>query len=124
MSNDLDNMPHSENDKSERTWAAFTHLSALSGFIIPLGNLLVPLVIWLLKRHDYVLVDDQGREALNFQISITLYTLVAALLVKLFIGVILLPLLLLFWVVMTIVAAVKSSDGMRFRYPLTLRLIK
>lgn len=116
MSNDSEN--------TERTWAAFTHLASLLGFILPFGNLLGPVIIWLLKRNEYPLVDDQGREALNFQISITLYGLIAALLIYLIIGLVLLPVLLAFWLVMTIVAAVKASDGQRYRYPLTLRLIK
>lgn len=116
MSNDTEN--------KARTWAAFAHLTSLVGLILPLGHLLGPLVIWLLKRNDYPLVDDQGREALNFQISITLYFLIAALLVYLFIGLVLVPALLVFWLVMTVIAAVKASDGRRYRYPFTLRLIK
>lgn len=113
-----------EIDSSAQTWAAFTHLAGLAGFVIPFGHLLGPLVLWLLKRGEYELVDDQGREALNFQISITLYATAAALLMYLLIGFVLLPLVVLFWVIWTVIAAVRASDGIRYRYPLTLRLIK
>lgn len=113
-----------ESDSSAQTWAAFTHLAGLAGLVIPFGNLLGPLILWLLKRAESPLVDDQGREALNFQISITLYVVIAALLVYLVIGAVLLPLVVLFWVIWTVIGAVRASDGIRYRYPLTLRLIK
>ncbi|ADU52047.1 hypothetical protein Tmar_1964 [Thermaerobacter marianensis DSM 12885] len=59
-----------------RSWAVACHLAALAGFWIPLGNLLGPLVLWLVKRNDHPFIDRQGKEALNFQISVTLYAVV------------------------------------------------
>jgi hypothetical protein len=57
----------SDADKKARNWATFCHLAALAGFIgIPFGNILGPLITWLVKRNEYPLVDQQGKEALNF----------------------------------------------------------
>jgi uncharacterized Tic20 family protein len=110
--------------RDENMWAMFCHLAALIGFIIPLGNILGPLVIWLMKKDEFPLVNDQGREALNFQISMTIYYLVAALLVLILIGIVLLICLGLFSLIMTIVAMIKANEGVAYRYPLTIRFIK
>ncbi|WP_416925739.1 DUF4870 domain-containing protein [Ottowia sp.] len=69
----------------------FAHLSALAGFIIPFGNLLGPLIVWQLKKNEMPFVDDQGKEALNFQITVTLALLVSLLLIFVLIGFVLLP---------------------------------
>lgn len=62
-------------EKSQSTWAMFCHLSTLVGYVIPFGNYLGPFVVWLAKRREYPRVDDQGKEALNFQITLLLYVL-------------------------------------------------
>ena len=61
--------PWDEIGKDERMWAMFCHLSSFA-------HIFGPLIIWLIKREEMPLVDDQGREALNFQISITIYALI------------------------------------------------
>ena len=71
----------------ERTWAMFCHLSTLAGWIIPFANLIAPLVIWLVKKDQYPMVDDQGKEALNFQINITIYELGSLVLCLVIIGI-------------------------------------
>ena len=111
-------------ENQARLWSTACHLAALLGFIIPLGNLVGPLVIWLLKRNDHPQVDRQGKEAVNFQISVAIYLIVSALLIPVVIGLLLLPAVALFALVMVIVAAIKASNGEEFRYPLTIRLIK
>ncbi len=110
-------------DSEARNFSIVAHLGGFAGYIIPFGNILAPLVVWILKRDEQPFVDHHGREALNFQISITIYAIVSGLLILLVIGVLLLPLVLLFNIVMMIVAAVKASNGEHFRYPLTLRLV-
>lgn len=108
----------------ERTWAMVAHLVALAGFIIPLGNIIGPLVVWLIKKDESPFVDDQGKESLNFQISITIYCLVAAILIVIVIGIFLLIGLGILAVVLIIIAAVKANSGEKFRYPLALRLVR
>lgn len=107
--------------REERTWAMVCHLITLTGFFIPLGNIIGPLVIWLIKKEQYPLVDDQGREALNFQISILIYLIASLILLFVLIGIVLLPIVLIFDLVMTIVAMIKANDGVAYRYPLTIR---
>ena len=88
---------------------------------VPLvGHIVGPLVVWLLKKDDHPFIDDQGSEAVNFQISIVIYSVLLAITC---IGI---PLALLLWpidVVFVIIAAVKASKGEAYRYPLTIRLI-
>jgi len=114
-----------EANKDARTWATVCHLSALSTFVgIPLGNILGPLVVWLLKRNDYPFVDDQGKEALNFQISMTIYGIIAGILVILLVGIALLALVAVADFILVIVASMKANDGESYRYPFTIRLIQ
>jgi uncharacterized protein len=74
----------------ERQWAMFAHLAALAGFVIPFGNLIGPLIVWQIKKNEMPFVDDQGKEALNFQITVCLAVLVCILLMVV-IGALLLP---------------------------------
>jgi uncharacterized Tic20 family protein len=83
-----------------------------------------PLVVWLVKRDQSAFVADQGKEALNFNISVLLAALVCGVLVFILIGILLGVALFIFWLAMTIVAAIKASEGARYRYPFTLRLVK
>ena len=102
-------------------WAALSHLSA---FVMFLGvpALIGPFAIWLWKR-DTPYVDEQGKEALNFNISFLIYGIVSALLILLLVGLLLLPIVFVTWFVLVIVAAVRASAGEDYRYPLTIRFI-
>jgi uncharacterized Tic20 family protein len=100
------------------------HLSALAGFVVPgLGHVLGPLIVWLAKRGDSSEIDANGKEALNFQISMLIYNIVAGVLCLVLIGFVLLAVLHILNVVFVILAAVKANEGQVYRYPLTLRLI-
>ena len=114
--------PASEITVEAKRWAATSHLSA---FVVFLGipALVGPLVAWLWKR-DIPYVDEQGKEALNFNISFLIYGLASALLILLLIGLVLLPIVFVTWFVLVIVASVKASAGEDYRYPLTLRFIR
>ena len=107
----------------ERNWGMFCHLSALAGFIIPFGNIIGPLIIWLVKRDQFPFVNDQGKESLNFQISILIYVAVSAVLALLLIGFLLMAAVGLFCLIMVIMASVKANEGVAFRYPLCIRFI-
>lgn len=107
----------------EKNWAMACHLAALGAFVFPFGGIIGPLVIWLLKRDHMPFVDDQGKEALNFQITMMIAGFVCILLMLVVIGVLLIFPLIIFDVVMIIVAAVKASEGVRYRYPIAFRLI-
>ena len=110
--------------KDERTWAMLCHFSSYIGFIFPFGNIIVPLIIWLSKREDLPLVEDQGREVLNFQISMTIYFIISGILCIILIGIPILIGLIIFNFIITIVAAISANDGKYYRYPINLKLIK
>ena len=115
--------PPAAGDKDQRMWAMLCHLSALAGFIIPLGNVIGPLVIWMLKKDDYPIVGGQGKESLNFQISMTIYIIVSLVLIIVLIGIALLILLGIFELIVIIIASIKANEGVKYRYPLTIRFI-
>lgn len=110
-------------NKDERTWGMFCHLSALAGFIVPFGNIIAPLVIWLVKKDEMPFVNDQGKESLNFQITVFLAAIVCFILIFVAIGFLLLPALAIYTLVMIIIAAMKANEGVSYRYPFILRLI-
>lgn len=116
--------PSGAPSNEERQWALFTHLSALAGFIIPFGNLLGPLVMWQVKKNEMPFVDDQGKEALNFQITVTLAMIVSLILTLVLIGILLMFVVGIGALVLTILAAIKANNGEYYRYPMTLRLVK
>ncbi len=113
-----------EPDDESTLWAMFAHLSAFAGLIVPLGNLFGPLIIWLVKKKEDEYVDYHGKEALNFQIAMTIYIFVAALAILVFIGMVLVLVLALADIILTIIAAIKARDGKRYEYPYIFRLIE
>jgi hypothetical protein len=119
----------------ERQWALFAHLSALLGGLVSgglwgVGCFVGPLVIWLIKKDTMPFVDDQAKEALNF--NITLAIVGAILLVLTFVtlgfgALLTIPVGIIVgiaWLVFVIIAAIKANEGERYRYPFSLRLIK
>lgn len=127
MSADMNSMPTppSGSPSAEaRQWGMFAHLSALIGFIIPLGTILGPLIIWQIKKAEFPFVDEQGKEALNFQITVLIAFLACLLLSIVFIGLLLMPVVGIAALVLTIMAGIKANNGENYRYPFTLRLVK
>jgi uncharacterized Tic20 family protein len=108
-----------------RTWCVLCHASALAGFFVPwAGHILGPLIIWLAKRGDSTEIDANGKESLNFQISMLIYNLIAGILCLVLIGFVILAILHLLNLVLVIVASIQVSEGKFYRYPLAIRLIK
>ena len=110
--------------KEDRTWGMAVHLSAFAGHVFPFAHIIAPLVIWLLKRETSAFVDDQGKEAVNAQISVTLYGAAAVILCFLLIGFPLVAGLYVANFVLVIVAAIAANEGKAYRYPFILRLVK
>lgn len=112
-----------EPTQDDRTWGMLAHLSALVGFIgIP--SFIGPLVVWLIKKDTMPFVNDQGKESLNFQITIFIALVIAALTICIGIGLILLPAVGIVALVFIIIASIAANKGEAYRYPFTLRLIK
>ena len=101
------------------------HATALAGFFVPwAGHILGPLIVWLAKRNDSPEINEHGKESLNFQISMLIYNVIAAVLCLVLIGFIILPILHIFNLVLVIVASIQASEGKFYRYPITIRLVK
>ena len=110
--------------KEEQNWAMICHLSALAGFLFPFGNIIGPLIVWLVKRAEMPLVDFHGKEALNFQITVTIAMAVSALLIFVLIGFVLMAIVVIGALVLTIRAAIKVSNGeLDYTYPWSIRLL-
>jgi uncharacterized Tic20 family protein len=121
----VSNQESKQVSKEEQNWAMVCHLSALAGFVMPFGNLFGPLIVWLIKRAEMPMVDRHGKEALNFQITVSIAMLVCVVLMFVLIGFVLIFLVGLAALVMTIMAAVKVSNGeFDYKYPLAIRLLK
>jgi len=116
--------PPESPDKNARTMGMLCHLLALCGVVIPLGNIIGPLVIWLLKKDDHPFIDDQGKESLNFQITMSIALVISGVLICAGIGVFLLPIVGIADLVFVIIATIKANGGEAYRYPFAIRLIK
>ena len=112
-----------EMNKDVRMWAMICHLSALVGYIIPLGNIIGPLVVWQVKKDESPFIDEHGREAVNFQISYMIYFIVAVLSVFLLVGFLLIPIVAVAQVVFVIIAAIKANSGESYKIPFIFRLV-
>lgn len=111
--------------RQDRTLDAVCHFLALVGYIgIPFGNILGPLILWVIKKDELPSVNEHGKESINFQISMTIYAIVAGLTIFVFIGFLLLPAVLVINLVLVIIAGVKAANGEFYRYPLSIRFIK
>lgn len=119
--------PSGSPSKDERNWAMIAHLSALLFLWSGIGGVIGPLIVYLIRKDDMPFAAQQAKEACNFQITMLLLGLVAwfliLLIITLPIGLPMLFILGILDVVLTIVAAVKVSEGVAYRYPFNLRLI-
>lgn len=109
---------------TDNSLAVVMHLLGFAGFVFPFGNILGPLILWLVKRSESPLLDRIGKEVLNFQISYSIYAAVAFALCFVLIGFLILPVIGLLWIIFMIIAAVKTGNGEEYRYPLTIRLLQ
>jgi uncharacterized protein len=108
----------------DKQWAMFSHLGALSLYIgIPLGNIIIPLVIYLSKKEESPLIRDQAKESLNFQITVSIFALVFLVLSFLLIGIPFLIATGLIHIIFTIIATIEVDKGKMYRYPFNIRFI-
>lgn len=110
--------------KEDRTWAMVSHLGAFAGHVFPLAHVIVPLIVWQMKKDSSAFVDDQGKESVNAQISFTIYMAVAVVLCFVVIGI---PLAFGLWlanVILVIIASIAANEGRIYRYPFIIRFLK
>jgi hypothetical protein len=104
--------------KEDKTMAMLAHLLGI------VTSFIGALIIWLVKKDESPFVDDQGKEALNFQITILIAYAVATVLSVLLIGFLLYPIIWIANLILCILAGIKANEGQMYRYPFALRLIK
>ena len=117
-------LPVSAQNKEVRQWAMLCHFAAFLGLVFPFGSVLGPLILWQVKKDMDPLIDDQGKEALNFQLTVAIAWLVCFVLGVVVIGFLLMVVLVIAALILTIIGGVKANKGIAYRYPLTWRLIK
>jgi uncharacterized protein len=109
----------------EKTWGMLCHISTLLSYLAFALTFIGPLVCWLMKKDSSRFVDYHGKESLNFQLNILIYTLICIALIPCFlIGAFLLPIVHGYNIVCVIIAGIKASGGESFRYPFIIRFIK
>lgn len=108
-------------DAEARNWAVAAHLSPLLAMWLGGLSFLGPLLVWLFKRDDHPYVAEQGREALNFNLSFLIYLVGSIITI---IGLVATPVIVVTWFVLMIIGAVKAANGEPYRYPFTMRMVK
>lgn len=108
-----------------RKWAMICHLVALVGLLgNGIGFVLGPLIVWMLKKDEDPFIDEQGKEAVNFQITMMIAAIISGILMLVLIGFLLITIVAAIMIIFPIIGAIKANDGVHYRYPLTIRFIK
>lgn len=108
-------------DKEARMWATLLHLSLLAGLLIPMGGLVVPVVIYILKKDEFPSLNAHWYVVLNWILSSLIYAVVFSILIFVLIGIPLLWALALLFLIFPIIGAIKANDGIVWPYPLSIR---
>ena len=107
-----------------RMWGMGCHLAGFAGLVFPFGNVIGPLVVWLVKKDEHAFIDDQGKESLNFQMTVATLQFLLLLLADWFKFPVPLYLVSVLGTVFVIVAAIQASEGVAYRYPITYRFLR
>jgi hypothetical protein len=110
--------------QDERNMGIAVQVSSFAGYIIPFGSILGPFIVWLMKRDEMPFVDECGRNCINFKLSLMVYMLISAVLMFVGIGFLLIGVLAIVDIVFTIIAAMKASEGVSYKYPMTIKFLK
>jgi uncharacterized protein len=105
----------------ENSWGMFIHLSQFCGYLLPFAGLIVPIVIWQVKKNESVVIDEHGRNVVNWIISAFIYGVVCALLCLVLIGFLLGAILAILCIVFPIIGAIKANQGEVWPYPGAIR---
>ena len=111
-------------EQETRNWAMFLHLSQFAGFVVPVGGLVLPIVLWQLKKTELPGIDDHGKVVVNWIISEFVYGIVSLLLTFVIIGVPMLIALGIVGTVFPVIGGIKASNGELWRYPLSIPFLK
>ena len=123
MNDDMQN-PLPTPSQEARQWAMFCHFAAFLGLVFPFGNLLGPLIVWQLKKDMDPFVDQQGKEALNFQLTFSLAMMICGVLAWILIGFPLMVLVSVVALVLVVIAGIRANEGKPYRYPFCWRIVR
>jgi hypothetical protein len=112
--------PQEPDPRELRLWATLLHLSVLAGFVVPLAGLIVPVVIYVLKKDELPGLSPHFRVILNWILSLVIYGVISFILVFVLVGVVLLWALAVLALVFPIIGAIKANDGEVWTYPLSI----
>jgi uncharacterized Tic20 family protein len=110
-------------NRDANTWAMLIHLSIFTGYIVPIAGLVVPIILWQMKKNEYPEIDVHGREVVNFIISMFIYSLICIPLCFVVIGFLGLIVLSIVGIVYPIIGGIKANDGIYWRYPYMIRIL-
>jgi uncharacterized Tic20 family protein len=110
--------------EDDRNYAMLLHLSQLAGYLIPFAGLIIPLVMWLVKRDTNPFIDANGKVVFNWIISAFIYGVVSVILMFILIGFAMAFALAICHVVFAIIGAIRAKDGIVQDYPLTIKFFK
>ncbi|POY36597.1 DUF4870 domain-containing protein [Solitalea longa] len=110
--------------REDNQFLMFTHLGQLAHFVFPFGGLLVPVLLWQIKKDEILHLEEHAKEIVNFQISFTIYAIVSGILAIFFIGLGFLIIIGLITVIFPVLGAVKAANGEFYKYPLTIDFLK
>jgi len=111
-------------DSEAKQWGMFIHFSILAGYVLPLAGFIVPLVMWLMKKDEHSLVDQHGKNVMNWLISFFIYGIISFILIFVGIGILMLWALGILNIIFAIVGGLKASNGEVWAYPFTIRFLQ
>lgn len=106
------------------TFCMLMHLSQFAGFIIPLGGYVLPIIMWAVHKDKSVVIDQHGKNILNWMITFFIYICISCVLILLVVGIFSLIILSVLTIIFTIIGAIKAANKELYRYPLTINFIK
>lgn len=110
--------------KQAREWCMLLHLSLLAGHVVAFGGIVAPIVIWQTKKDEIPEIDVHGKNAMNWLITWILYMIVSAVLCFVFVGIPLVIVGAVLGIVFPIIAGIKASEGIVWRYPLAIPFLR
>jgi len=109
---------------SENSYVALMHISQLGGYVLPGLGFFLPLILWLINKDNNTRVNANGKEIMNFIISMIIYAVISGILCIILVGFFLLGLIAVLHIACAIIAAIRASHGENYIYPLTIRFLK
>ena len=111
-------------EQDEKTIALLSHIGTVVGAVIPFGNMILPLILWLVYKDRSIFVGEHSKESLNFQITMSIIYIICTIFMIIFIGFLMIGAAIIVALIFTIIATIKASEGEYYKYPLAIRFIK